>query len=67
MQQDKITYSQALNELEQIVSSIESQEADIDDLANKVKRASELIIYCRNKLRGTEEDINKVLDESLVS
>lgn len=59
----KLTYSQALTEIEKIVQIIESQEVDVDDLTDKVKRASELIIFCRNKLRGTEEEINKLFDE----
>lgn len=62
-----MTYSQALHELEQIVQSIESQEADIDELTDKVKRATELIVFCSQKLRGTQEDINKILAEPLIS
>ncbi len=64
MEKDKVlTYSQALNETEQIVKDIESQEIDIDLLTEKVKRASELINFCRNRLRQTEEEIDRVFEE----
>lgn len=67
MQSINMTYSRALNELEQIVQSIESQEADIDELTDKVKRATELIVFCNQKLKGTQEDINKILAEPSIS
>jgi exodeoxyribonuclease VII small subunit len=59
----QLTYSQALTELEEIVAKIESEEIDIDVLADKVKRAAYLIQFCRGKLRGTEEDVKKSLSE----
>ena len=57
----ELTYSQALNELEKIVSEIESEEIDIDILAVKIKRASFLITFCKERLRTTEEDVKTVL------
>jgi exodeoxyribonuclease VII small subunit len=59
----ELTYSQALNELEKIVAAIESEEADVDVLAEKIKRASFLISFCKQKLRTAEEEVKKVLAE----
>ena len=59
----ELTYSQALAELEKIISRIESEEVDVDALAEQVKRASVLIRFCREKLQSTEEDVKKVLSE----
>lgn len=59
----QITYSQALSELEKIVAEIESEKIDVDLLAEKVKRASYLIKFCRTRLRSTEEEVNKALAE----
>jgi exodeoxyribonuclease VII small subunit len=59
----ELTYSHALAELEDIISSIESEEVDVDALAEKVKRAAVLIRFCREKLKGTGEDVKKVLSE----
>lgn|GEM_PF-90327 len=59
----ELTYSQALAELEKIISRIESEEVDVDALAEQVKRASVLIRFCKGKLQSTEEDVKKVLSE----
>jgi exodeoxyribonuclease VII small subunit len=59
----KISYTEAMKELEEIVTEIEQGEITIDTLSEKVKRASELIRICKNKLIATEEDVNKILKE----
>ena len=59
----ELTYSQALNELEKILADIESEEVDVDILAEKIKRASFLITFCKGKLRTAEDEVNKVLAE----
>ncbi len=59
----QITYSQALTELEKIVAEIESEEIDVDAVAEKVKRAAFLISLCRSRLKDTGEEVKKVLAE----
>ena len=59
----KISYTEAIRELESIVTEIEEGEITIDTLSEKVKRASELIKICKAKLTATEEDVNKILGE----
>ena len=59
----QLTYSLALTELEEIISAIESEEINIDTLAEKVKRATYLIKFCKGRLRNTEEEVKKVLSE----
>jgi exodeoxyribonuclease VII small subunit len=59
----KITYTEAIEELETIVTEIEQGEISIDILSEKVKRASELIRICKDKLSSTEADVNKILGE----
>ena len=58
----KISYNEAVQEIEKIISSIESEELDIDKLENNVKTALELIKLCRKKLKTTEESIKKELE-----
>jgi exodeoxyribonuclease VII small subunit len=60
---DKIKYTEALEELQQIVSEIEDGEITVDELSIKVKRASELIKICKAKLTATEEDVDQILKE----
>jgi len=63
MKESALTYSQAKQELEEIVSAIESGELDVDALTEKVKRASELIAICKERLTKTDEELQKILDE----
>lgn len=60
---ENLTYTQAKKELEEIVSSIESGELDVDALTKKVKRASELITFCKEKLTKTDTELQKILQE----
>lgn len=60
---DKINYSEAFEELQTIVTEIEQGEISVDELSEKVKRASLLIKICKLKLSTTEEDVNKILKE----
>jgi len=59
----KPNYTQAFEELQQIVSEIEAGEISVDELSEKVKRAALLINICKTKLANTEEDVNKILQE----
>jgi exodeoxyribonuclease VII small subunit len=57
-----LNYQKAMDELQEISRAIENETIPLDDLAKKVKRASELITYCREKLRSTEDEVNKIID-----
>lgn len=60
---DKITYTAAFEELQEIVNEIEQGEISVDELSAKVKRASVLIKICKTKLTTTEEDVQGILTE----
>jgi exodeoxyribonuclease VII small subunit len=60
---EKINYTAAFEELQQIVNEIEEGEISVDELSKKVKRATELIRICKTKLTSTEEDVQKILKE----
>ena len=55
------SYSLAFEELQRIVSEMERGDVGIDELAVNVKRAAELIQYCKNKLKATELDVAEIL------
>ncbi len=61
MSKSKLTYTSAITELEAIVQDIESGEIDVDVLTSKVKRASELIKFCKASLRNTQKEVEKTL------
>lgn len=56
-----MTYSAALDELRSILARIEGQDVDIDQIAEDVKRSSELIKFCKEKLRKTESEVEGIL------
>ena len=60
---EKISYTEAYEELQNIVAEIEKGEISVDELSEKVKRAAMLIKICKAKLKTTEEDVNKILKE----
>mgnify|MGYP003450856458 FL=1 len=60
---EKLTYTEAYEELNSIVAAAENDEISIDELQAKVKRASELISFCRNSVKTTNEHIEKVFNE----
>jgi exodeoxyribonuclease VII small subunit len=57
------SYSLAFEELQRIVSEMERGDVGIDELAVNVKRAAELIQYCKNKLKATELDVAQILKQ----
>ncbi len=63
MNKKKGTYKEAIAEIEEILSQIENNELDVDELSEKVKRVSSLINMCKEKLKNTEEEIEKILKE----
>ncbi len=60
---EKISYTEAFAELEAIVGELEQGEISVDELSEKIKRASVLIKICKDKLTTTEEDVDKILEE----
>jgi len=57
------TYTEAFEELQQIVEEIENGEISVDVLSEKVNRAALLIKICKSKLTSTEEEVSKILKE----
>lgn len=60
---EEITYTQAFEELQEIVTEMENSEISIDLLDSKIKRASELLKICKDKLFKTEKSVQKILEE----
>ncbi|MCB0663838.1 MAG: exodeoxyribonuclease VII small subunit [Saprospiraceae bacterium] len=56
------SYEAAMQELEQLVADLQSDMVSIDHLAEQSKRAAELIKWCREKLRNTEQEVEKIFE-----
>ena len=59
----KQTYREAINEIEEILGNIENDELEVDDLVEKVKKVTELLKFCKDKLYKTQEEVEKALKE----
>lgn len=58
-----LTYTDAMAQLEAIVSKIENGQMDIDSLAENLKKAKELVAFCRKKLTQVESEVKKILTD----
>ena len=63
MTNKKISYQEAYAQLEDILSKLENHELDVDELAQYVKKASDLIRFCKGKLFETEKEVEKIIEE----
>lgn len=61
MVKKKLNYKEVVTELENIIVKLENENIDVDELSKYVKEATELVAYCREKLRNTEEELDKNL------
>lgn len=59
------SYEAALQELEQLVTRLESGDVPLDQLLTGYQRGAELLNYCRARLEAVEQQI-KVLDAGVL-
>ena len=50
-------------ELEDILAELEGDDLDVDVLAERVKRASELIKSCRSRIARAQADVDKIVSD----
>ena len=60
---EDLDYTTAMAELSDIAEAMENESISVDDLSQKVKRAQELIAFCQAKLKTTEDDVRKILNQ----
>jgi exodeoxyribonuclease VII small subunit len=54
-------YAQALSELDEILRELEDSDVDVDRLADRVARATELIAVCRQRITAARMRIDEVI------
>ncbi len=57
----KLSFGEAVSEVEEILAGLEQDEIDIDRLSEEVKRAVELIQVCREKLEKTDTEVRDLV------
>lgn len=63
MEKSKISYAEAIGEVEQILARFNDEQMDIDEMGKQVKRAAELIRLCKERLRKVENEVADILKE----
>jgi len=56
-------YAEAMAELEEILEELEGDQLDVDVLAERVRRASELIKSCRTRIARAQADVDKIVTD----
>jgi len=59
----QLGYAEAMTELEGILEELEGDHLDVDVLAERVRRASELIKLCRTRISRAQEDVNRIVTD----
>jgi exodeoxyribonuclease VII small subunit len=63
MNDEQLTYQLALEELRVIHSRLSRDEVDVDALLDDVKRAAELLAFCRERLTSVGERLEEALTD----
>jgi exodeoxyribonuclease VII small subunit len=56
-------YAAAMAELESILAELEGDELDVDVLAERVQRASELLKLCRARIVRAQRDVDRIVTD----
>lgn len=56
-----MTYDEALAELRMILQQLQEGKVPMEEMSEKVKRAAELVQFCKEKLRSTEDEVERLL------
>ncbi len=63
MAKKSFNYTDSITAIEQILERFRTEQMDVDQLTAEVKRASELIAACRERLMKAEQEVGKILEE----
>lgn len=58
---EPVSFAAALGELTELVAELESDQLDVDDLADRVSRAADLVRWCRGRIDGARFSVEEVL------
>ena len=62
MQDEQLTYTSAMKELEEIVQKLQRTDCEIDQLCQLTERSIKLLTFCKEKLTKTDEQLVKLLE-----
>ena len=53
-------YEEAVSELEEILAELSDDDIDVDQLAERVKRATELVKICRDRIAAARLEVKDI-------
>lgn len=59
----KLDYASALTELDAILAELEDDNLNVDVLAERVARASELITFCRTRITNATQQVEQIVTD----
>ena len=62
-QAERLNFSASMEELTEIVQRIEDDQTDIDGLAAALHRASQLLEFCRGKIRKVDLEVSQIVQQ----
>ena len=57
---EEIGYEAAVTELEEILAELSDDDVDVDHLAERVKRATELVKICRDRIAAARMEVKEI-------
>ena len=60
-EEEELSYSTAVSELDEILAELEDESLDVDILGDRVKRASELITFCRERITSAQTQVEQIV------
>jgi exodeoxyribonuclease VII small subunit len=58
---DDLGYAEAVEELEAILAELDGDEVDVDVLAERVRRAADLVQLCRRRLDSARVEVTRIV------
>jgi exodeoxyribonuclease VII small subunit len=58
---DDLGYAEAVDELEEILAELDGDDVDVDVLAERVKRAADLVQLCRRRLDAARVEVTRIV------
>lgn len=62
MSDKELSYDEATKAIEAIMNKFRTNTMSVDELSKEVKRATELINYCKERLYKAESELKKVME-----
>lgn len=60
---EELTYEKAIEELQTLVERVEEKDAPLDRIEKDIKRAMQLIAFCKTQLRGYKERFAALMED----